>query len=57
MSDEMKDWVFDKIQEEKFIVEKYPFLYVRDIDGSIDMESKYPMISLEIPDGWNKLFF
>ena len=53
----MKDWIFDKIQEEKLIVEKYPFLHIRDIDGGIDTESKFPMMSLEIPDGWNKLFF
>lgn len=53
----MKDWVFDKIQEEKLIVEKYPFLHIRDIEGNIDMESKYPMMPLEIPNGWYNLFF
>lgn len=52
MSNEMKDWTSDKIQEEKFIVEKYPFLHIRDIE-----KSKFPMILLEIPDGWYKLFF
>ena len=57
MSNEYLDWAVDKIQEEKLIVEKYPFLHIRDIDGHIDIESKFPMISLEIPDGWNKLFF
>ena len=57
MSNEYLDWAADKIQEEKLIVEKYPFLHIRDIDGHIDIESKFPMISLEIPDGWNKLFF
>lgn len=57
MSNEYLDWVADKIQEEKLIVEKYPFLHIRDIDGNIDTESKFPMIPLEIPDGWYKLFF
>ena len=30
---------------------------MRDIDGTIDTESKFPMICLEIPAGWEKLFF
>ena len=57
MSNEMKDWVLDKIEEEKQIVAEYPFLRLRDIDGTIDTESKFPMMGLEIPDGWYKLFF
>ena len=57
MSNEYKDWVQDKIEEEKQIVAKYPFLRARNIDGTVDMEAKFPMISLEIPNGWFKLFF
>ena len=51
MSNEYKDWEFDKIQEENEIVEKYPFLRV------VNEQSKFPMIDLEIPDGWIKLFY
>lgn len=57
MSNEMKDYMIDKIEEEKQIVAKYPFLQLRDIDGTVDTESEFPMIPLEIPDGWLKLFF
>ena len=57
MSNEYNDWMIDKIQEERAIVEKYPFLHIRDIDGNIDTKSKFPMILLEIPDGWRRLFF
>ena len=38
MSNEYLDWAADKIQEEKLIVEKYPFLHIRDVDGHIDIE-------------------
>ena len=37
-------------------VEKYPFLRVRDIDGSPDMTAEYPLVGLEVPDGWIPLF-
>lgn len=57
MSNEYKDWLQDKIEEEKEIVAKYPFLQVRNIDVTIDTYSKFPMMNLEIPDGWYKLFF
>ena len=57
MSNEYKEWERDKIEEEKKIVAKYPFLQIRDIDGSVDTKSKWPMIALEIPDGWYDLFF
>ena len=57
MSNEYRDWEYDKIEEEKQIITEYPFLRVRDIDGSIDTKSKFPMMGLEIPDGWYKLFF
>lgn len=57
MSNEYKDWELDKIEEEKRIVAEYPFLRLRDIDGTVDMESKFPMMGLEIPTGWYKLFF
>lgn len=57
MSNEMKDWILDKIEEEKEMIKIYPFLQVRDIDGTIDKKAKFPMVSLEIPDGWYKLFF
>ena len=51
MSNEYKDWAVDKIQEENKIIEKYPFLRI------INEQSKFPMINLEIPDGWIKLFY
>ena len=57
MSNEYKDWAKDRIEEEKQIVAKYPFLRLRNIDGTIDTESEFPMIGLDIPQGWNKLFF
>ena len=57
MSNEMKDWILDKIEEEKQVIAEYPFLRIRDIDGSIDTKSKFPMMYLEIPNGWDKLFF
>jgi hypothetical protein len=57
MSNEYRDWERDKIEEEKQIVAKYPFLRLRDIDGTVDTESKFPLMSLEIPVGWDKLFF
>ena len=57
MSNEMRVWEYDKIEDEKLIVKKYPFLHIRDIDGTIDTHSKFPMMSLEIPDGWYELFF
>ena len=57
MSNEYKDWERDKIEEEKEIVEKYPFLRARNIDGTIDTSSHFPMMGLEIPNGWYQLFF
>lgn len=57
MSNEYKDWERDKIIEETQIVLKYPFLRLRNLDGTIDSSSKFPMMNLEIPDGWYELFF
>jgi DNA-directed RNA polymerase subunit RPC12/RpoP len=57
MSNEYKDWEKDKIEEERQIVTEYPFLRVRDIDGTVDTEAKFPMLGLEIPNGWFRLFF
>ena len=51
MSSAYKDWEIDKIQEENEIVEKYPFLKITN------GQSKFPMIDLELPDGWIKLFY
>ena len=56
LSNEYKDWEADRIEEEKLIVAKYPFLQVRDIDGTPDMNAKFPLMSLEIPNGWSLLF-
>ena len=41
---------------ERAVVEKYPFLRQRDIDGTVDMDAKYPLMYLEIPCGWLPLF-
>jgi hypothetical protein len=57
MSNEYKDWERDRIEEERQAVSEYPFLRIRDIDGTPDIEAKFPMIGLEIPNGWYKLFF
>ena len=57
MSNEYKDWFDDRIVEEKEIIAKYPFLQARDLDGSIDTNSDFPMLFLEIPNGWYKLFY
>lgn len=56
MSNEYKDWERDKIEEEKILVKEYPFLRARNIDGTLS-NSKFPMIELEIPKGWEELFF
>ena len=57
MSNEYKDWAADRIKEEKQILEKYPFLAERTLDGEIDTEAEFPMICLEIPNGWMRLFY
>jgi hypothetical protein len=57
MPNEYKDWEQDRIEIEKQIVAKYPFLRLRDIDGTVDTDSKFPMMGLEIPNGWNRLFY
>lgn len=57
MPNEMQDWIKERQLNEKRWVEKYPFLRARDIDGSIDTDSAFPMIGLEIPNGWYRLFF
>lgn len=57
MTGEYKDYMNDRIKKEKAIISEYPFLRIRDIDGSIDVKSKYLLIPLEIPTGWHKLFF
>lgn len=57
MSNEMKDWMRDRLEDEKAWIAKYPFLRHRNLDGSIDTESDFPMIGLEIPNGWYELFF
>ena len=57
MSNEYKDWATEKSAEEKAIVEKYPFLHIRDIDGTLDIHTRFPLVGLEIPDGWYKVFF
>ena len=56
MSNEYKDWERDKIEDEKLIVAEFPFLRTRNIDGTINMDAKFPLMYLEIPDGWNRLF-
>ena len=57
MSKEYKDWRADRIKEEKQILRKYPFLRTRTIDGEVDTETEFPMICLEIPNGWYRLFY
>lgn len=57
MSNEYKDWKADRIKEEKQILEKYPFLRARTVKGNIDTTSEFPMMELEIPNGWYRLFF
>lgn len=56
MSNEMKDWLADKSEEENFIVEKYPFLHSRDFEGTLST-SDFPMIPINIPNGWYEVFF
>jgi hypothetical protein len=57
MSNEYKDWYIEKLAEEKELVARYPFLQARNLDGSIDEDSDFPMMGLEIPNGWYKLFY
>lgn len=57
MSNEYKDWKADRIEEEKQILEKYPFLRARTVKGNIDTTSEFPMMELEIPNGWMRLFY
>lgn len=42
---------------ERIILKKYPFLRCRKLDGSIDTTAKFPIMYLEIPKGWYRLFF
>lgn len=42
---------------EKAVINQYPFLRARNTKGSLDTDTKWPMIFLEIPDGWLPLFF
>ena len=44
MTGEYKDYMNDRIKKEKAIISEYPFLRIRDIDGSIDVKSKYLLI-------------
>lgn len=60
MSNEFKDWVEEQSPIEKEITTKYPFLispYARDAEGNLKPNIKLPLIPLEIPDGWLKLFY
>ena len=57
MSNEYKDWERDLIEDQNKIVEKYPFLRARTLSGKINYEDKFPMMELEIPDGWLELFY
>ena len=57
MSNEYKDWKHDRIETEKQILEKYPFLRARTVKGDIDTKAEFPMMELEIPNGWEKLFY
>ena len=57
MSNEYKDWKRDRIEDEKQILEKYPFLRARTIKGDINTTSEFPMMELEIPNGWMRLFY
>ena len=57
MSNEYKDWERDRIEDEKQLIKIYPFLHARQVDGTLDTDSKFPMIALEIPQGWYRLFF
>lgn len=57
MSNEYKDWYQEKATEEKELVTKYPFLHVRDLDGNINTKTDFPMVGLEIPNGWYNLFY
>lgn len=57
MSNEYKDWKKDRIEEEEIILKKYPFLRARDKEGNFSTDSDFPLMTLEIPEGWLKLFF
>ena len=57
MSNEYKDWESDTIAEQKEVVDLYPFLAERDVEGNVALDSHFPMMCLEIPDGWYELFF
>ena len=57
MSNEYKEWRNDRIAEENELIAKYPFLRARNFDGSINTDSDFPMLCLEIPNGWHKLFY
>lgn len=57
MSNEYKDWKIDKIYSERALVKEYPFLHVRNFEGNPDMDAEFPLLYLELPDGWVSLFF
>jgi hypothetical protein len=58
MSNEYKDWLYDKIEENKALCEKYPFLLPRnDFTGNLEENYDYSYTWLdEIPYGWCKAF-
>lgn len=59
MSNPFKDWYEDMSEKQKKIYNicmEYPFLIPRDINGNRDEDFEYEYLSLEIPDGWRKLF-
>lgn len=56
MSNEYKDWAADVQLEEKYYARLYPFLHKRQFDGSLDTNTQFPLMNIEIPDGWWDLF-
>lgn len=52
MSNELKEWLEERSAYERDIVTRYPFLRINDCTD----DEKFPMIEVDIPDGWHNLF-
>jgi hypothetical protein len=58
ISNEYKDWIKDKVDENKVLCEKYPFLYPRNVFTDIlpdDYDYSYTWLDA-MPDGWRVAF-
>ena len=56
-AEQFNEWEQEEKARELEWIQKYPFLRRRNSDGTINTEHDFPMMFLEIPFGWQELFF